>query len=1621
MANEHRKRVGRSPSMLTIGSVRVRFISHKDQSVLPSGGSNSGNEETCCCSSSLPQISIANANNRNSLVYRSSLQWKHYSCFGSDKYNSEEKNGVNLIQDRSSPPAKPRDLDSFPRHTLNHVNSREKTLDRFSDLRLAGGDILLRGGKRGGNKKKHRSSDKTEPLKQLTAKLVSASTSQQEQSNKESEISAPTLTKPNETPSKEDDIFNLKFNKPESRTIVGSYTQRSIPFRSASFSQVDFLPEGKYARGNQAIRTTPQPPGSSTLPRKKIVEPVIYKRDVNSVERILPKPLSEAFSGPKFSARALTHPLGKPLSLSSTNIPYNTSDDSGLRSLSYQKIPESQLEEDIEVYHPPHASSLPPSPFPPPQPPKRNKHKLVKEAANTSKDESQSAEESLSIIKECCTQLSNFDQPTPISNKNGTQTSTRLSVNEEENNKTDTSPNENEKANKTEENIEKNVDNDTANVITDTSESKEESKTVPDDQQPTEPNSTNLSSNDSGKLQESEDTLPSPGCSDISEPLFPDPLKPEPVVAKTSESGIISKLKNDSTFSMTPRFTRSSSTPKSIERTLEKLKTEFQHEGSEGRTNPRRIYMFSRADSLSEGDSDQGDKHREGTASPSPMIPSDCSDYENRMNKISSRRFSKKPLRGPLLEAEMKKMKLGKVPSEDFQFLDDIGPMRHRAIDDCHLKRTYSAAAATTLPKRKNSIGLPYSLSVNPVSGGIHHQRTTSSPSQLEGCAESNAKLFEKLMKGSSERLLVPPEVIPNKSVNKQKVDTRTHVVVELYETEKSYVEALQTIVTRYLEPLKSGDLDDRLIEPSMVDDIFYQIPEILSEHEEFLDALKKRLDIWDINQSVGDLILATFTKQSVVEAYTAFINNWKSARETIKSTCHARPAFAKFLENMSREHKGKLALDSLLIMPVQRIPRYELLLQTLIKHTDESHTDFTLLREAQKEIHELAVKINCTERESLELEQIESLIDGLIHLVAAERTFLRHDLVTIASSQGNTRKERALFLFSDLLVITSIKRRSGATRKCSASYPGTIASTLEVNKYKLLTKIPLHDLDVVKIKDDNIRRVLREINTLSEDVTTLSQMIDLSANLHCSHDQLEDCLRETLTSLHKQLNERQNNESQLTYLELMLNTRDGIENISMVFPSPEKRASWEESFTEAKQRLALSGERRLWPEFVTPVPIRKTRAGLQFTCASPALGQRDVWVCNSDGYVGQVCVLSLHPEPSVVSCNGVCNARILCVACIPPLDHRNNAPNEDMFNNTGISISVEDTSKSSANIQLDSSSSSEDENEDDEEQICDQDEEGAGEDELQMQATMWLGTEDGCIHVYNCVDNIRIKKNKLKIQHGSAVHSIIYLDNCVFVSLATGEVCVYSRDPNYGTWNTSEPSIITVGSAATPVTKMLPVHNRLWCTCHNLIKILNVTTLQMENSFVVGHVSCFVTTGPNGYGVWAALHNSSVMRLIHSISLEVLCEVNIAPAVSKILANCDEIIRQHKSACLRVTSLLACKELLWIGTSAGVVLTMPLPHINQNTSKITTTPIVSGVPHGHTGHVRFLTAVETPLRGSKTHSTNNDKKKNSPRMRTKRTLVISGGDGYEDFRSSSISEVAGREDSTNHLLLWHV
>jgi hypothetical protein len=174
----------------------------------------------------------------------------------------------------------------------------------------------------------------------------------------------------------------------------------------------------------------------------------------------------------------------------------------------------------------------------------------------------------------------------------------------------------------------------------------------------------------------------------------------------------------------------------------------------------------------------------------------------------------------------------------------------------------------------------------------------------------------------------------------------------------------------------------------------------------------------------------------------------------------------------------------------------YELILTRLIKHTDVDHPDQKPLQDALKLVHDILMFLNCKEKEALEngqrettLRELEGVIEGMNDLVTPDRTFLLFDLVSMPSVMSHflidgyfanlntklqlqaARKERGFFLFNDLLVITSIKRRSGTIRKTTTTTcPTSVATTLDTNKYKLLTKISLEDLEIVKCKAQAIK-----------------------------------------------------------------------------------------------------------------------------------------------------------------------------------------------------------------------------------------------------------------------------------------------------------------------------------------------------------------------------------------------------------------------------------------------------------------------------------------------------------------------------------------------------------------------
>ncbi|NXB70691.1 ARHGH factor, partial [Donacobius atricapilla] len=730
--------------------------------------------------------------------------------------------------------------------------------------------------------------------------------------------------------------------------------------------------------------------------------------------------------------------------------------------------------------------------------------------------------------------------------------------------------------------------------------------------------------------------------------------------------------------------------------------------------------------------------------------------------------------------------------------------------------------------------------------------------------------------------------------------DMRKHVIMTLLDTEQSYVESLRTLMQGYMKPLKQPE-NSLLCDPSLVDEIFDQIPELLEHHEQFLEQIHDCVQNWHEKQKVGDLLVQSFSKDVLVNIYSAYIDNFLNAKDAVRIAKEARPAFMKFLEQSMRENKEKQALSDLMIKPVQRIPRYELLVKDLLKHTPEDHPDHPFLIDAQRNIKQVAERINKgmksaeeVERNARIVQEIESHIEGMEDLQAPLRRFLRQEMVVEVKAVGG-KKDRSFFLFTDLLVCTTLKRKSGSLRRSSMSLY-TAASVIDTaSKYKLLWKLPLEDVDIVKgaSQATNRESIQKSISRLDEDLNTLGQVSKLSETLSFPHQGLDDVIKDLMAAIHRELSEKQSLSFSMAFppnkVELSTTKADGTESFIFEFPNPDARLGFEQAFEDAKKKLA-SSKNCLDPEFLKAIPIMKTRSGMQFSCASPSHGSpessHEVWVCNSDGYVGQVCLLSIRKEPTVEACIAVCSARILCIASVPglkrtyscfspfppslpgggrersePLGSPSAEPGtaqqpEDAGPQPCLHISIsgsslelsepadggnrelvpfdsddtddESSPSPSGTLQSQASHSTISSSFGNEEipsckeatvETTSSEEEqepgfmpisgtygqsrhgesptdgralrrssrgsftrGSLEDLLSLdpeahQSSMWLGTEDGCIHVYQSSDNIRNRKNSMKMQHAAAVMCILYLDNQVFVSLANGELVVYQRE----------------------------------------------------------------------------------------------------------------------------------------------------------------------------------------------------------------------------------------------------
>uniref|UniRef100_A0AAQ5Y7F6 MCF.2 cell line derived transforming sequence-like 2 n=1 Tax=Amphiprion ocellaris TaxID=80972 RepID=A0AAQ5Y7F6_AMPOC len=152
----------------------------------------------------------------------------------------------------------------------------------------------------------------------------------------------------------------------------------------------------------------------------------------------------------------------------------------------------------------------------------------------------------------------------------------------------------------------------------------------------------------------------------------------------------------------------------------------------------------------------------------------------------------------------------------------------------------------------------------------------------------------------------------------------RRHIMTELIETERLYVEELQSIMEGYFAEMNNAELS-HLLPPSLEnkrDVLFGNLPEIYEFHNRtFLMELENCAEKPEL---VGTCFLK---RKEELQVYEKYCQN-KPRSEVLWRQC----GDSLFFQECQKKLDHKLSLDAYLLKPVQRITKYQLMLKEMLK-----------------------------------------------------------------------------------------------------------------------------------------------------------------------------------------------------------------------------------------------------------------------------------------------------------------------------------------------------------------------------------------------------------------------------------------------------------------------------------------------------------------------------------------------------------------------------------------------------------------------------------------------------------------------------------------------------------------
>lgn len=180
------------------------------------------------------------------------------------------------------------------------------------------------------------------------------------------------------------------------------------------------------------------------------------------------------------------------------------------------------------------------------------------------------------------------------------------------------------------------------------------------------------------------------------------------------------------------------------------------------------------------------------------------------------------------------------------------------------------------------------------------------------------------------------------------KPSKKFYVIQEIISTELTYVERLRITLDCIVGPIKSL----RILSQEDISNQFDCLEEIYNLHTRnpIVGSASQNLKFIDLFNDISDNL----------KAYSNYLVNYEPAMQRRGHLLISNRRFSDFVEKLEKDPVLQTqSLESLLILPVQRIPRYRLLLEQLLKYTPDNHPDFPVVKEAMEKICNLAMYNN--------------------------------------------------------------------------------------------------------------------------------------------------------------------------------------------------------------------------------------------------------------------------------------------------------------------------------------------------------------------------------------------------------------------------------------------------------------------------------------------------------------------------------------------------------------------------------------------------------------------------------------------------------------------------------------